>query len=389
MNFSPYDYEIHENPFPTYRWLRDEHPLYRNDDIGFWALSRHADVLEAFKRTDLYSNAQGVSLERSSQGDASAVASFLAMDPPRHDHLRALVSKGFTPRRVNDLEPEIRALARRYVGRIASQGGGDLIGDFAGKLPMDVISALLGVPDDDRDTLRHWADTVLHREEGVSEIPAAGIEAAGRLLGYFQQLVADRRARPTDDLPSALLAAEIDGEALADREVIAFLFLMIIAGNETTTKLLGNAVNALWRDPEQRQLVRDDAGRIPAWVEETLRYDSSTQMLARTLTQAVTLHGRTMQPGDKLLLLVGSANRDERVFSDPDRFDLRRDASQHIAFGKGTHFCLGASLARLEARVALEELMATLPHLEVDFDRMQRVHSPNVRGFSSIPIRLR
>ena len=386
IEFNPYSYEIHEDPYPVYRELRVHARVYRNDALGFWALSRYDDVLAAFKDPQTFSNAQGVSLERSSTGDASAVASFLAMDPPRHDQLRALVSRGFTPRRVTDLEPRMRELTKHYIDSFIAAGRCDIVQDFAAKLPMDVVSELLGVPQADRDRLRHWADTVLHREEGSPEIPAAAIQATGQLLMYFRELVADRRQHRRSDLPSALLEAEIDGTRLEDRDVMAFLFLMIIAGNETTTKLIANALYWLWKNPGERERVRRDAALIPNWIEETLRYDSSTQMLARTVTRDVELHGQQLHAGDRLLVLIGSANRDEHVFASADVFDVRRDTSQHVAFGKGTHFCLGASLARLEARVALEAIHARLPDYEIAAAKLVRVHSPNVRGFASMPI---
>lgn len=384
--FDPYSYDFHEDPYPIYKWLRDEAPAYWNERLRFWALSRHADVLAAFKDPARFSSAGGVSLERSSQSDPSAVAFFIAMDPPKHDKYRNLVSKAFTPRRIAELEPRIRALAEQYVDRFIDARRCDFIADFSAKLPMDVVSEMLGVPGDDRDTLRTWADLVLHREPGMSEVPPAGIEASGKLLEYFARLVAARRRQPGDDLTSALIAAELDGERLSDREVMAFLFLMIIAGNETTTKLLGNALYWIWRNPDQRRLLREGPDMIPRWVEETLRYDNSSQALARTLTTDVELHGRTLRAGDKVLLLIGAANRDERVFPDPDRFDLLRDHSESLSFGKGTHFCLGASLARLEGRVALEAVQRRFPDFEIDPAGLVRVHNPNVRGFASMPI---
>jgi cytochrome P450 len=384
--FDPFSYEVHEDPYPFYRRLRDEFPAYWNERLEFWALSRHADVLAAFKEPIRFSSAAGVSLERSSQGDPSAVAFFIAMDPPKHDKFRNLVSKAFTPRRVAELEGKIRGITAHYVDQLIEARRCDFIQDFAARLPMDVVSEMLGVPSEDRDTLREWADLVLHREEGVTEVPPAGIAASANLLQYFATLVAGRRRQPGDDLTSALIAAELDGERLGDREVMAFLFLMIIAGNETTTKLLGNAVYWLWRNPEQRALVRRDPELVPRWAEETLRYDPSSQALARTLTEDVTLHGRTMRTGQKVLLLIGAANRDERVFHEPDRYDLLRDHSESLSFGKGTHFCLGASLARLEARVGLEAVLRRFPDYEIDAGRLVRVHSTNVRGFSSIPI---
>lgn len=389
IDFNPYAYDIHEDPYPTYRELRAHAPAYRNDALGFWALSRYDDVLVAFKDPLTFSNAQGVSLERSSMGDPSAVASFLAMDPPRHDQLRTLVSRGFTPRRVAELEPEIGALSAHYIAGFEATGSCDIIEDFAARLPMDVVSKLLGVPPADRDTLRRWADAVVHREEGRADIPVSAMQASGQLLGYFRELVTQRRQRRGDDLLSALLDAEIDGVRLEDREVIAFLFLMIIAGNETTTKLIGNALYWLWRNPRERERVRRDPRLIPNWIEETLRYDGSTQMLARAVTRDVELHGQRLRAADRLLLLIGSANRDERVFENADAFDVLRDTSQHLAFGKGTHFCMGAALARLEARVALTAIQVRLPDYEIDARKLVRVHSPNVRGFASMPITFR
>jgi cytochrome P450 len=384
--FDPFDWRLHEDPYPVYRQLRDEAPAYWNPERGFWALSRHADVLAGFKDVRRFSNADGVSLERSASGEASAAASFLAMDPPEHDRLRGLVSRGFTPRRVAELEPEIRRLAALHLGRVLDAGRCDFIQDFAARIPMDVVSELLGVPEPDRDRLRTWADLVLHREDGVVEVPPAAIQSSARLFEYFGALVGERRRRPGDDLASALTRAELDGERLADRDIVAFLFLMIIAGNETTTKLLGNALYWLERHPDVRRRVWDDPTRIPAWVEETLRYDNSTQALARTLRADVPLHGAAMPAGARVLLLVGAANRDERVFPEPERFDIDRDHTESLSFGKGTHFCLGASLARLEARVALETVHAAFADWHIDPGGLVRMHSANVRGFAAMPL---
>jgi cytochrome P450 len=301
--------------------------------------------------------------------------------------MRALVSRGFTPRRVAELEPRIRAIAREHLEACAGRDGCDFIADFAGKLPMDVISELLGVPASDRPALREWADQVVHREEGVQGLPPAVGQAALRMVQYFTAMIAARRKSPRDDLTCALLAAEIDGDRLSERDLIGFLFLMIVAGNETTTKLLGNAVYWLSRNPGEREKVRRDPRLIPLWVEETLRYDNSTQALARLVARDVELHGEKLRAGDKAVLLIGSANRDERAFPDADRFDLLRNTRNSLSFGQGTHFCLGASLARLEGRVALEELERRLPGWEVEAAAAVRVHSVNVRGFASLPMR--
>jgi cytochrome P450 len=387
--YDPYRYEIHEDPYPTYARLRDEAPVYRNEAGNFWALSRHADVVGAFRDNGRFSSAHGVSLDPAASGPhAHRTMSFLAMDPPMHGRMRGLVSRGFTPRRVSELEPRIRELARGYLDEALAAGRFDFMDDLAGRLPMDVISELIGVPAEDRDEVRRLSNLLVHREEGMDDVPPAGIEAALTLITYYADMLAQRRARPTDDLTSALLAAEVDGDRLTDDEIMGFLFLMVVAGNETTTKLLGNAWYWAWRNPDQRAKAFTAPARIPAWVEETLRYDTSTQMLARLTTEDVVLHGTVVPAGERVVLLVGSANRDERMFSRPDEYDLDRSEAemQHLAsFGFGRHYCLGASLARLEARVCLEELVARVATYEIDPDGVRRVHSTNVRGFASLP----
>lgn len=382
VRYSPYDYAVHEDPYPVYRRLRDEAPLYRNDELGFWALSRHDDVLAGFRDSARFSNAEGVTLDPSASGpNAHRTMSFLAMDPPLHGRMRGLVSRGFTPRRVAELEPRIRELTLLHLEPALEAGAFDFVADLAGRLPMDVVSEMMGVPRADRDELRRLADLVMHREEDVHDVPPAGAEAALTLVGYYVDMVAERRAQRSDDLTSALL----DVEELTDDDIISFLFLMVVAGNETTTKLLANAWYWAWRNPEQRAKPFADAAAIEPWIEETLRYDTSSQMLARTATEDVPLHGQVVPAGDRVLLLAGSANRDERVFADPDRYDLDRDTAQIASFGFGRHFCLGASLARLEARVALEELVAHVADYEIDEPAAARVHSVNVRGFATLP----
>jgi len=386
--FDPYDWPTHEDPYPVYRQLRDQAPCYHNPDLGFYALSRYDDVLAGFRDWEGLSNEGGVALEQETMGPgAQQVMSFLAMDPPRHDAVRNLVSRAFTPRRVKDLEGPIRSLATHYLDAFAERGSCDFIGEFAGKLPMDVISEMLGVPQDDRDTLRTWADTVVHREEGRAEVPQAGNEAAIRLLQYFGAFVTERRSRPGgDDLSDALIAAELDGVRLEDFEIVAFLFLMIIAGNETTTKLLGNALYWAWRNPDQRKRVVEDRSLAQPWAEETLRYDPSSQLIARTATRELEFHGVKIPPGAKVALLIGSANRDERTWERPAEYDVTRNTGGSLAFGQGTHFCLGASLARLEARISLEEVLARIPDYEVREEGIERIHSSNVRGFAALPL---
>ncbi|MCB1255557.1 MAG: cytochrome P450 [Microthrixaceae bacterium] len=386
VHYSPYDYAVHEDPYPFYARLRAEAPVYHNAELGFWAFSRHVDVEDGFRDNETFSSANGVTLDKAASGPhAHRVMSFLAMDPPMHTRMRGLVSKGFTPRRVAQMEPQIREIAGRYLDAARDIDDFDIIRDFAGKMPMDVISEMMGVPKADRDEVRRWADLVVHREDGIDDVPPAGIEAAMSLVEYYTNMIAIRREHPTDDLTSALLAAEVDGDRLADDDVIAFLFLMVIAGNETTTKLLGHCLYWLWRNPGELAKVWDGTNTVVDWVEETLRYDTSTQLLARTTTTDFELHGQRIPAGDRVVFLVGSANRDENVFENPDEYRLGRDTSQIMSFGFGRHFCMGASLARLEARVALEEWLARFSGYEIDADRARRVHSVNVRGFDVLP----
>ncbi|TDC19448.1 cytochrome P450 [Actinomadura bangladeshensis] len=389
VSYSPFDYAVHEDPYPFYERLREEAPVYRNDELGFWALSRHADVAAAFRDHATFSSSHGVSLEPSAWGPhAHRTMSFLALDPPRHTRMRALVSKGFTPRRVKEMADGIRALTLRHLEPALDKGEFDFVADFAGLLPMDVISEMMGVPEADRVEVRRLADTVVHREEGLNDVPPAGMDAALTLVGYYQDMVAERRRKPSGDLTSALLDAEIDGDRLDDTEIIAFLFLMVVAGNETTTKLLANALYWGTRNPAEAAKPLGDPARVDDWVEETLRYDTSSQMLARKVVKDVELHGRRVPAGDRILLLVGSANRDPRVFADADAYDLDRDTSQLVSFGGGRHFCLGANLARLEARIALTEFVRKVASYEVDFAKAERVHSVNVRGFAALPVRV-
>jgi cytochrome P450 len=384
----PYDYDFHEDPYPYYKRLRDEAPLYHNEELGFWALSRHSDVLQGFRNSTTLSNKFGVSLDPASRGPhASKTMSFLAMDDPAHLRLRTLVSKGFTPRRIRELEPRVTEIAVQHLDNALQSDTFDFVDEFAGKLPMDVISELMGVPQPDRDQVRAWADGVMHRDEGVTDVPPAAVEASINLIVYYQEMVAERRKKPTDDLTTALLEAEIDGDRLTDDEVLGFMFLMVIAGNETTTKLLANA--AFWghKNPDQLASVHADPTRVPLWVEETLRYDTSSQILARTVAGDLTLYDTTIPDGDVLLLLPGSAHRDERVFTDPDDYLIGRDiGSKLMSFGSGAHFCLGAHLARMEARVALTELFKRIRGYEVDEANAVRVHSSNVRGFAHLPM---
>lgn len=399
--FDPYDYAFHRDPYPLYQRLRDEAPVHHAEDDDIWVISRHADVFEALRDDEVFSNRMGVSLDATAWSpDAHKVMSFLGLDGAEQARVRKLVSAAFTPRRVRELTPEVQRLTEHYLASTlainAEAGEADWIKDFAGKLPMDVISEMMGVPVPDRDEVRRLADLVVHREDGVRDVPQAGMEASIELMTYYAEMVKQRRHATTDDLTSALIAAELDGERLRDSEIMAFLFLMVVAGNETTTKLLGNALFHLSAHPGQRDEVFADPANPEAlvvpWIEETLRHDTSSQMLARYVVTDREIAGVTIPAGSKALVLLGSANRDERVFTEPTRYDIHRDRSelsQILSFGTGRHFCLGANLARLEAKVVLAELVRRVEHIEVHEERAVRVHSTSVRGFASLPVTLR
>ncbi|MET9215106.1 MULTISPECIES: cytochrome P450 [unclassified Nocardia] len=388
FTFDPYDYAFHDDPYPTYERLRTQNPLYHNADLDFWALSRHADVIAGFRDHVRLSSANGVSLDPAAWGPhAHKTMSFLAMDDPRHMRMRKLVFKGFTPRRVAEMDSRIHELTLEHLEPALAKGTFDWIEDFAGKLPMDVISELLGVPVADRAEVRRLADLVVHRDDGVLDMPAAAIESALELIVYYSEMVARRRQLPTDDLTSALLDAEIDGDRLTDEEIIGFMFLMVVAGNETTTKLLGNALYWAARTPGEYAKVVAAPDLVPDWVEETLRFDTSSQIVARSATTDIEMHGRTIPAGAKVLLLMGSANRDSAVFPDGDIFRIDRPEKGALAsFGAGVHFCLGAHLARLETTIALREFASRVGDYTLHDAGIVRVHSTNVRGFATLPI---
>ena len=394
--FDPYAYDFHEDPYPTYARLRDQAPVYYNSDLDFWALAGHDDVRNAFRDSVNLSNAWGVSMDPSSYGpDAHKSMSFLAMDDPKHMRIRKLVSKGFTPRRVNDLAGRITALTHHHWSSCLDKGEFDYVADFAGLLPMDVVSEMLGVPESDRAYLRKQSDLLLHREEGVLDIPEAAVYAYLELHKYYSALIDERRSNLGDDLVSALITAEIDDDetgektTLTEDEIVGFMVLMVVAGNETTTKLLANALYWGWRNPDELAKVLADPEAVPQWTEETLRYDNSTQMVLRRVAGDVTYGEHVIPEGQRVLLLVGSANRDENVFDDASSYRIGRDCSQALmSFGMGAHFCLGAHLARLEANIGLAEVVRSIRSVDIDIANAERVHSVNVRGFASLPVKV-
>ena len=391
MEFNPYDPALHQDPYPVYRRLRDEFPLHYNEELNFWSLSRYADVFEALQKPDLYCSGKGITvgLGEMPGDDKGGIPLLIMTDRPRHTELRALVSRAFAPRRVAALEPRVRSIARRLLDDFWEQKEADLVRDFSGPLPTIVIAELLGVPGEDQKWFKEKSTAIAQFDPANPRgIHPAAREAgpAVELAGYFTEVLEERRKVPRDDLLSALLAAEIDGESLTQRELIGFAFLLLVAGNETTTNLISNAAVQLDRHLDQRQQLLDNPALIPNAVEEFLRFDSPVQGLARTTTTEVSIHGRTIPENSKVLLLFASANRDERKIADPDRFDVTRAPNPHLTFGFGTHFCLGASLARLEARVAYEELLSRLPHYRLKDSRVERLCSGPIRGAVTLPI---
>lgn len=392
MDLNPFAYEFHEDPYPTYRWLRDHAPLYRNANLSFWALSRYRDVLGASLDWQTYSSAEGTTLERMDARLFEARPMIIFLDPPRHDRLRKLVSRAFTPRRIAELEPFIRATVTRLLDRLRADGGGDFVREFSMPLPMEVIFTLLGVPEADRQSLRGWMDVSLERDRDTPVIPQRAMIAMASMMSYWSEWIEELRRRRNDGLVAALLDVEVEDDdgtptRLTDGEIIGFCSLLGSAGNETVTKLLANACVLLARYPREYAKLLADRRAIPDAIEEVLRYTSPSQYQGRVTTRDVEWYGTTVPKGERILLLTGSANRDEREFPDPDRFDVGRRPEQHLALGYGVHFCLGASLARMESRVALEEFSGRFPSYTVDESHCVRVHMSNVHGFEHVPFK--
>jgi cytochrome P450 len=390
LYWDPFDVEIDSDPHPMWRRLRDEAPLYRNESLDFWALSRHADVEAAHRDARVYSSAHGTVLELMGP-EPIPTGQMIFLDPPAHTTLRALVSRAFTPRRVAQLEDKIRSICAELLDPRVGSGGFDYVQDFSALLPSMVISTLIGVPDEDREEVRHHIDQVFHIEPGVGMINDVSFMGQVWLHEYWQSLVERRRAEPIDDMVTALTEAEItveDGAVrrLTDSECCDFTNLLVSAGTETVARLLSWAAVLLAEHPEQRATLVADPSIIPNAVEELLRYEAPSPVQGRWTNADVEWHGTTVPAGSRVLLLTGSAGRDDRKYPDADRFDVTRHFDSHVSFGHGIHFCLGASLARLEGRIALEETLKRFPEWDVDHARAKRLHTSTVRGYAEVPI---
>jgi len=390
VEYDPFSYEQDEDPYPVYRWMRDFEPAYRNERLDFYALTRFQDNLDAFLDTATCSSSWGTSLEFM-DGPKPDTGLMIYMDPPRHTRYRKLISKAFTPRSIGALEEMIRAVAVGHLDALVGRPRFDAVREFTARLPMDVISALLGIPEADRAEVQRNSNMILHREPGNPMPVPDAFRAQAQLMTFLTSHIEDRRKHPRDDLMTRLAQVEIeddDGERarLSDDDIRAFLILLATAGNETVTKLLATAFYELWRNPDQRRILVADPGLIPNAVEETLRFDPPSQYQGRVTTSEVVLHGRAIPRHARVLLVNGASGRDERRFPDPDRFDVRREIDMHLGFGYGRHICLGASLARMETRIGLEEFLRRWPEYEIPADGVERMHSSNVRGLAGLAI---
>jgi cytochrome P450 len=390
VEYDPFSYEIDQDPYPVYRWMRDFAPAYRNERLDFWALTRFEDNLAALVDSASYSSTWGTSLEFM-DGPKDGLGLMIFMDPPRHTRYRQLVSKVFTPGRVATLEPMIRATAVRHLDALVGRTRFDAVREFTARLPMDVISTMLGIPEADRAEVQRTANLMLHREPGNPLPMPEGIAASLELDRYCRGQIEERRRRPQDDLMTKLVEVELrgdDGELqrLTDEEIRSFFILLATAGNETVTKLLATAFHELAKNPEQRRILATEPRWVANAVEETLRFDPPSQYQGRVATRPVEWHGVRIPERGRVLLINGASGRDERRFPDPDRFDVRREIDFHLGFGYGRHICLGASLARLESRIGIEEFLRRWPEYEVPADGIERMHSSNVRGYSGLVV---
>ena len=387
--YDPYARRYQEDPYPLYKYFRDNEPCTYNEERDFYALFRFEDVWNATLDWETVSSHLGPILESRGQLP-DGIFSIIGMDPPRHTKLRNIISRGFTPRRIAAMEKELREIARGYLEPLAELEAFDFEQAFAVKFPMDVISVLLGIPEKDRDAYRESLDGGLARDpDGEEEVSAEAAPMSVR--DYIADLLKERRKSPREDLISVLASADYedtDGvtKKLTEEETLAFTVLLAGAGAETTAKLLGHAMYLLEKHPDQRAAIWADPNKIPNAIEETLRYEAPSQYQGRVAMKDTTWHGRTIPKGARVALVTGSACRDEREFEDPDRFDINRQMPREIYFGHGHHVCIGKSLARMEARIALEEVRRLFPEYEVDEAGVTRTYQAHVKGYVNLPI---
>lgn len=386
--YDPYDFEIDTDPYPVWKRLRDEAPLYYNEKYDFFALSRFEDVEKTMLDWETYRSGRGSILELIKADFEIPSGLILFEDPPRHHVHRALMSRVFTPRRMNDLEPKVREYCRRALDPLVGSPGFDFIADLGAQMPMRVIGYLLGIPEQDQAAIKEHMDEGLRLNEGEEGTFRPLDTSSGDL---FSEYVDWRATHPSDDLMTQLLQAEFEDEQGVTRhltrdEVLTYVGLLAGAGNETTTRLIGWTGKILSEHPDQRRQLAQDRSLIPAAIEEILRYEAPSPVQARYVAHDVEHHGQAIAEGSVMVILNGSANRDERHFEDPDRFDIHRRIGRHLSFGFGIHLCLGAALARLEGRVALDEVLTRFPDWEVDYSSAVQARTSTVRGWESLPV---
>jgi cytochrome P450 len=389
LRWDPYDAEIDADPYPVYRRLRDEAPLYYNEQYDFYALSRFADVEQVSVDWATNISSRGTVLEIIKSGMPMLPGMFIFEDPPLHDLHRGILSRVFTPKRVAQLEPEVRAYCAEALDPLVGSNRFDFVKDLGDHMPMRTIGMLLGIPEGDQEAMRdRFDESRVEGEHGSTEVDVDLLRAMGTDFGDYIDWRVDH---PSDDLMTALLQAEFEDEhgvrrTLTRVEVLAYVGMLAAAGNETTTRLIGWTGKVLADHPDQRREIAEDRSLIPNAVEELLRYESPSPTQARYVTEDTEHHGRTVPAGSAVLLLTGAANRDERRFEDAERFDIHRKIGHHVAFGYGVHFCFGAALARLEARIALDEVLNRWPDWEIDWDAAAMSHTSTVRGWETLPV---
>jgi len=391
--FDPFSEQFFNGAWETYRRMQEEAPVYYSEEYDFYALTRHEDVAAGLKDFETYSSAYGIDLSMVRSGERPP-PSIIFMDPPDHRHMRSLLNKVFTPRAIQSQKQMVTDKIDKYLGA-ADPDRFDVVQDLSGPFPVEVITTMLGVPEEHAQQVRHWIDESLTREPGQVEVGESGMQANINTAMLYYDLVKQRRDAPHDDLFTKLVEAELECEngekrRLDDLEIAGFATLLGGAGAETVTKLIGNAPVVFGRFPEQWQKLLDDRSKIPAAVEELLRYEAPSQYQVRRSMKDVQLHGVTIPAGKPIFLINGAANRDPEAWTDPDKFDVDRDRTeaQNMGFGYGIHSCLGAALARMESALALEKLLDYMPRYEVDWDGCQRVHMQNVMGWKHVPVKV-
>ena len=386
--YDPYDFEIDVDPYPLWRRMREEAPLYRNEKYDFWALSRFEDVEPCLIDWDTYRSGKGSILELIRADFEIPRGAILFEDPPRHDVHRGVMSRVFTPKKMNAIEPKVREFCARTLDPLVGSGHFDFIADLGAQMPMRTIGFLLGIPEQDQEAIRDRLDEGLALEEGQEgAFDAEGFDGAE----MFGEYIDWRAQHPSDDLMTEMLNAEFEDEDGVTRrftreELTTFINLLAGAGNETTTRLIGWTGKLLAEHPEQRRQIVEDRALVAPAIEEVLRYEAPSPAQARWVSREVEHHGQRIEQGSVMMLLNGSANRDDRQFPDGDTFDIHREIGHHLSFGYGIHFCLGAALARLEGRVALDEVLNRFPEWEVDWGQAEQARTSTVRGWAKLPV---